>query len=218
MAIKIKICGLTDESSVRAVIKAGADYAGFVHYQKSPRHISISKATALRSLLPANVKPVMVLVNPDDELLAEIASGVQPDFFQLHGNESPQRLVEIRKNFPRVGLIKAIAVRNSEDIKKSSEFCEAVDFLLFDAKPTGSNMMHGGNGIAFDWTLLPGNTPSINWFLSGGLNTRNITDAIQKTGAKMVDVSSGVERSPGIKDAGMIEEFVKMAKVLDKEY
>lgn len=213
---KIKICGLNDEISVRAVIKSAADYAGFVHYSKSPRHVSIAQVTNLKSLLPASVKSVMVLVNPTDELLAEIAREMQPDFFQLHGDEIPERLREIHKKFPQIKLIKAISVRNSDDIKKSENFYDVADFLLFDAKPTNSNMMHGGNGISFDWSLLAGNTPPIpipiNWFLSGGLNVENITDAIQQTGAKFLDVSSGVEKSAGVKSAELIENFVKVAR------
>ncbi len=212
MMIAIKICGLSDETSVRAVIKSGANYAGFVHYQKSPRHVSISQAAYLKSLLPSSIKSVMVLVNPNDELLAEIATNMQPDFFQLHGDETPERLREIHKNFPQIKLIKAISVRNSDDIKKSEDFYDVADFLLFDAKPTNSNMMHGGNGISFDWSLLVDNASPINWFLSGGLNAENITDAIQQTGAKFLDVSSGVEKSAGVKSAELIENFVKVAR------
>lgn len=212
MMIAIKICGLSDETSVRAVIKSGADYAGFVHYQKSPRHVSISQAAYLKSLLPSSIKSVMVLVNPNDELLAEIATNMQPDFFQLHGDETPERLREIHKNFPQIKLIKAITVQNSEDIKKSENFYDVADFLLFDAKPSSDNMMHGGNGISFDWSVLAGNAPTKNWFLAGGLNVQNIKEALMITSARFIDVSSGVESSAGVKDAGMIEEFVKVAR------
>jgi phosphoribosylanthranilate isomerase len=209
---KIKICGLNDESAVHAVIKAGADYAGFVNYPKSPRHISISKAVQLKSLLPESIKSVMVLVNPSDELLVEISSEMQPDFFQLHGNETPERLVEIRTKFPQIKTIKAISVRDSGDIKIAEDFYETSNFLLFDAKPTGDNMMHGGNGISFDWNILVGKAPKKNWFLAGGLNAQNITQAIKISGAKMIDVSSGVESSAGVKDARMIEEFVRTVR------
>lgn len=212
IASKIKICGLNDESAVRAVIKAGADYAGFVHYPKSPRHLLVEKAAQLKSLLPESIKSVMVLVNPNDELLAEIASEMQPDFFQLHGEESPKRLIEIRKKFPQIKIIKAISVRDSADIKIAENYYDVCDFLLFDAKPTSGKMMHGGNGIAFDWNILAGYASNKNWFLSGGLNSGNVAQAIKISAAKMIDVSSGVERSAGVKDAGMIEEFVKAVR------
>lgn len=211
MTIAIKICGLSDESAVQAVIKAKADYAGFVHYPKSPRHVSVERAAELKSLLQDNIKSVMVVVNPDDKLLSDIAEIIQPDYLQLHGDESPEKLAEIRKKFPGMGIIKAIAVRNTDDIKIAEKFYDAVDFLMFDAKPTNSAMMHGGNGIAFDWNILAGYDKK-NWFLSGGLNPENVAQAIKISGAKMVDVSSGVESSPGVKDARLIENFVKVVR------
>lgn len=212
MTIAVKICGLNSDSAIDAIIAASADFAGFVYYPKSPRHVSIDRMAQLKKLLPENIKSVAVVVNPDDDLLTEIASKVQPDFFQLHGDETVQRLSEIRNKFPQVKLIKAIAVRDADDIKKSSEFADIADFLLFDAKPTNNDMLHGGNGIPFDWSLLSGNVPTKNWFLSGGLNANNIMEAIKKTGVKFIDVSSGVESSAGVKDVKMIEEFVRIAK------
>ncbi|MEK6745643.1 MAG: phosphoribosylanthranilate isomerase [Pseudomonadota bacterium] len=212
MTIAVKICGLSDEISVRAVIESGADFVGFVHYPKSPRHVSIEKAAQLKSLLPESIKSVMVVVDPNDELLVEIASEMQPDYLQLHGNETPERLTEIRKKFPQIKIIKAVSVYNSVDIKKAEDFYDVCDFLLFDAKPTSGKMMHGGNGIAFDWNILAERQIALPWFLSGGLNSENIAQAIKISGAKMVDVSSGVESSPGVKDAGLIENFVKVVR------
>ena len=256
---------------MQAAVRAGADFIGFVHYQKSPRHVSIEQAAKLKSLLPPSVKSVMVVVNPNDELLAEIASKMSPDFFQLHGEETPERVAEIRKNFPQIGIIKAIAIRDLHDIESAKRYSSLslrgakrqsnpepqnwiaspqkrfvarndADYLLFDAKPTDKNMMHGGNGIAFDWDLLANYSchpdtelakrkdllqrqdPSVaslsqddnyceeKWFLSGGLNAKNVAEAIHKTGAKMVDVSSGVESSAGVKDVGLIAEFVKAVR------
>jgi len=239
MTIAVKICGLSDEISVRAVIESGADFVGFVHYPKSPRHVSIEKAAQLKSLLPESIKSVMVVVDPNDELLVEIASEMQPDYLQLHGNESQSRIREIisslrgkaeaihnseknwiassreaPRNDKRIGIIKAISVRNSDDIKIAEDYHGIADFLLFDAKPTNDKMMYGGNGIAFDWDILSGNLANKNWFLAGGLNAENVEQAIKISGAKMVDVSSGVERSSGVKDAKMIEDFVKTVRDL----
>lgn len=211
MTIAIKICGLSDENSIQAVIKAKADFAGFVHYPKSPRHVSVQRAAELKSLLPSTIKSVMVVVNPDDKLLTDIASVMQPDYLQLHGDESPERITEIRKKFPNIGIIKAISVRTANDIKTAEKFYDFADFIMFDAKPTNSTMMHGGNGISFDWNILAGYDKK-NWFLSGGLNAENVAHAIKISSAKMIDVSSGVESAPGVKDAGLIENFVKVVR------
>lgn len=212
MTIAIKICGLSNENSVQAVIKAKADYAGFVHYLKSPRHISIERAAQLKSLLPATIKPVMVVVNPGDELLEEIDRVMKPSYLQLHGEETQERISEIRKKFPKIGIIKAIPIRTIDDIKIAEKFYDVADFLMFDAKPTNNNMMHGGNGISFDWNILSKKKIAKPWFLSGGLNAENVAEGIKISGAEMVDVSSGVERSPGVKDAGLIENFVKVVR------
>lgn len=213
MSTAIKICGLNDEASVGAVIKAAVDYAGFVYYPKSPRHIKLSQMAKLRKLLPNSIKSVVVLVNPSNETLAEIAREVSPDFFQLHGKEKLERVLEIRKSFPQIGIIKAIAVRNAEDIEQAEKFSAVADALLFDAKPPiRPNMLPGGNGITFDWSLLANKSFSCKWFLSGGLNAENVTEAIRKTSAKMIDVSSGVESYAGVKYTKLIDEFVKVAR------
>ncbi|MEQ1705424.1 MAG: phosphoribosylanthranilate isomerase [Rickettsiales bacterium] len=214
MTIAVKICGLSDEISVRAVIESGADFVGFVHYPKSPRHVSIEKATKLKSLLPDNIKSVMVVVNPDDKLLSDIAGIMKPDFLQLHGNETPEILTEIRKKFPKIKTIKAVSVCNLDDIKIAENYYDIAEFLLFDAKPTNDKMMHGGNGIAFDWNILAGQKFTLPWFLSGGLNAENVAQAIKTSGTKIVDVSSGVERSAGVKDISLINEFVKAVRAI----
>lgn len=211
MKIAIKICGLSDENSIQAVIKAKADFAGFVHYPKSQRHVSVQRAAELKALLPATIKSVMVVVNPDDELLADITEIMQPDYLQLHGEETPEIISEIHKKFPGMGIIKVISVRTADDIKAAEKFYDIADFIMFDAKPTNSNMMHGGNGISFDWNIVAGYDKK-NWFLSGGLNTENVAQAIKISGANMVDVSSGVESAPGVKDTGLIKNFVKVVR------
>lgn len=210
--VAIKICGLSTQATVQAAVNAGADFIGFVCYQKSLRHVAVSRAAELKKLMPESVKSVIVLVNPNDELLAEIATQMQPDFFQLHGDETVERLQEIRNKYPQIGIIKAIPVQTADDINFAEEFAKAADYLLFDKKPTDKNMVRGGSGIPFDWELLANKKFAKEWFLSGGLNAKNVADAIKKTGAKFVDVSSGVESSAGVKDVKMIEEFVKAVR------
>lgn len=211
MSVKVKICGLNDEAAVRAAVSAGADFAGFVFYPDSPRHVPLTRAAELKALLPASVKSVSVLVDPDDALLAEVQSTLVPDYVQLHGKESQQRLREIRKKIPDMKIIKAISVKSGDDIASAGTFFDVADMLMFDAKPP-ANMLPGGNALSFDWALLSGRSFKLPWFLSGGLNPENVVDAIRISGATMVDVSSGVERERGVKDAGLIEAFVKAAK------
>ena len=210
--VSIKICGLSAEETVLAAVNAGADFIGFVHYPKSPRHVSIEKAADLKKLLPPTVRSVMVLVNPDDNLLIKIVAQMQPDYIQLHGDETVERINEIRNLLPTISIIKAIPIKDQGDMTQAINYDGIADYLLFDAKPTDKNMLRGGNGISFDWELLADHRFSTHWFLSGGLNAQNISDAIQKTGAKFIDVSSGVESSAGVKDIKMIEEFVKVVR------
>jgi phosphoribosylanthranilate isomerase len=212
MTIAIKICGLSEKQTLLETVQAGADFIGFVHYPKSARHVSIATAAHLKSFLPSSVKSVVVLVNPDDNLLSKISHEVQPNFFQLHGAEPPERLLEIHKKFPQIGIIKAISIFDLNDVKNTEKFYKSADYLLFDAKPTSDKMQHGGNGISFNWELLANFSASIPWFLSGGLNCKNVREAIAKTGAKMIDVSSGVECQAGVKDAELIKKFVKIAR------
>ena len=154
----------------------------------------------------------MVLVDPPDDLLQKITAEINPHSLQLHGGETPERIAEIRSKYPAVKIIKALPVGNEKDLDMIDIFSNIADFLLFDAKPADKNAMHGGNGIAFDWHILSGKKIATPWFLSGGLNAGNITQAIKQSGAKFVDVSSGVENSPGVKDAELIKQFVKVAR------
>lgn len=212
MAVSIKICGLTDAASVRAVIDARADYAGFVYFPDSPRHLELGKAAEFKSRLPDTIRSVSVLVDPDEALLAQVKSILKPDYIQLHGKETPQRLREIRQSYPSLKIIKALRIRSADDVAQAGAFADSADMLLFDAKPPElPGMLPGGNGLAFDWALLKNRQFPLPWFLSGGLQPENVADAIRATGAQMVDVSSGVERAPGIKDASLISAFVKAA-------
>lgn len=214
MFIGVKICGLKDEAALKAVIAAQADYAGFVTFPKSPRHIAPAAAGVFKRLLPKSIRSVSVLVDPDDMLLDEIQSVFQPNFLQLHGSESPERLRDIKARYPHARLIKAISVCQSDDVKIIPDFTHVADMLLFDAKAPESAVLPGGNGIAFDWDILKGKHFPLPWMLSGGLTPGNVAQAIHASGALMVDVSSGVERAPGVKDPALIADFMKAVRAI----
>ncbi len=215
MTTAIKICGLKDAASLRVAVEAGADYVGFVFFPASPRHVALAEAAELKAGLPAQVKCVSVLVDADDTLLADVKAILNPDFVQLHGKETPERVRAIRAMLPGTKIIKALRVRSSDDVAQGHAFSDGADMLLFDAKaPEG--MLPGGNGLSFDWALLKGRDFMLPWGLSGGLNGDNIVQAVSETGAKMVDVSSGVESAPGVKDAALIHAFVKAVRAYDK--
>ena len=275
---QVKICGLSEEATLQAAVAAGAAFVGLVHFAKSPRHVSLAKAAELKKLLPAHVKSVLVVVNPDDALLADIATILAPDYIQLHGDETPTRVAEIRKKYPTQKLIKAISVSTQTDIGRAKDFEPHVEMLLFDAlsspaslssstplagrteggngyfgagpntlwnnevlenseavaeyilavlngtvppptppvngggevnaAPQGEGILPGGNGITFDHTLLAGFQSPLSWLLSGGITAENVAIAIAQSGAKIVDVSSGVESARGVKDAAKIKNFI----------
>jgi len=210
MTIKAKICGLTSREAVRAACDAGAAYCGFVFYAKSPRHITADKAAELAGLVAEPVRKVGVFVDPDDDRLDAVLSRVPLDFIQLHGAESPARVQEIRQRFRRP-LIKAIAISGPDDIARAHDYEAVADMLLFDAKVPASvkNALPGGNGLSFDWRLINATDWGPPWMLSGGLNADNILQAVAATGAKFVDVSSGVESRPGNKDSAKITGFMR---------
>jgi phosphoribosylanthranilate isomerase len=211
--VAVKICGLKDQNGVDAVISAQANYAGFVYYPSSPRHIECADARLLAKQLPQTIQVVSVLVDPSDALLAQVQSQLQPDYVQLHGMETPQRITQIKTVYPHIKIIKAIRVRNGDDVASAMHFTSLADMLLFDAKaPELPSNLPGGNGLSFDWELLKNREFPLPWMLSGGLNCENVVPAIHQTNAKMIDVSSGVESAPGVKDFGLIDIFVKAAR------
>lgn len=213
MTTAIKICGLADETAVQAVIAANADYAGFVYFPASPRHVTFARAAELAKILPATIKTVSVLVNPDDALLSEMQSAFKAHYVQLHGKETPERLRDIKNQFPGIKIIKALSVRSGDDIAQAMRYSDVADMLMFDAKPPElPGILPGGNGLSFDWALLKGRSFPLPWFLSGGLNPENVAGAIVQTGTRMVDVSSGVESAPGVKDPALIDAFVKAVR------
>jgi phosphoribosylanthranilate isomerase len=206
--IQVKICGLTRPEDVTAVADAGAAYAGFVFFPKSPRNVSIETARELAVDVPVGVAKVALVVDANDALLDAITSAVPLDILQLHGHETPERVTEIRSRYG-LPVMKAVGVADAEDVAALDLYADVADQILVDAKPPKNADLPGGNGVSFDWRLISARRWSVPWMLAGGLTPDNVAEAIALTGAKQVDVSSGVERSPGIKDAEAIRAFIQ---------
>jgi phosphoribosylanthranilate isomerase len=204
----IKICGLRTEEALAAALAGGASHVGFIFFPKSPRNIEPAEASRLRRLASGKAKAVAVTVDADDAALDAIVTAVAPDMLQLHGLESPARVAEIKA---RYGLpaMKALPVREKADLDRVSDYAGVADRLLFDAKPPKGAELPGGNGVAFDWRLLAGLDPSVPYMLSGGLDAANVADALTLARPSGIDVSSGVESAPGIKDVRLIEAFFR---------
>ncbi len=208
MTVAAKICGLTEPESLRAAVAGGARYVGFVFYPRSPRAIAPPMAAELARLLPTGVRSVGLFVDPDDEFLEHVTGQVPLDLIQLHGAETPRRIAEIKARYA-LPVMKAIRVGGPEDLTAALEAAEVADRLLFDAKPPAKvSALPGGNGIAFDWTILAGRSWPRPWMLSGGLTADNVAEAVRVTGATEVDVSSGVEDRPGHKDPALVRAFL----------
>jgi phosphoribosylanthranilate isomerase len=208
--MKVKICGITTDAGLEAVIAAKADFVGFVFVPASRHALDLSVARRLSSRTPANLQRVGLLQDAENDQIAAITAGVPLDFLQLHGTESPARVADIKA---RTGLsiIKALSVQSAADLDRAAAYTSVADWLLFDASPPKGSSQRGGHGIPFDWSLLQGRSFPRPWMLAGGLNPLNITAAIRQTGAKAVDVSSGVE-TDGQKDAGKIGAFIMTAR------
>ncbi|NVO29247.1 phosphoribosylanthranilate isomerase [Donghicola sp. C2-DW-16] len=208
--IRVKICGLSTVEDVRAVADAGARYVGFVFFAKSPRNVTIEQARELALEVPLGVAKVALTVNADNALLDAITEAVPLDMIQLHGSESPERVAEVKERYG-LPVMKALGVADAEDLPKIADYETVADQLLIDAKPPKGADLPGGNGLAFDWRLLEGREWAVPWMLAGGLHPENVAEAIARTGARQVDVSSGVESAPGVKDAAKITAFVQAA-------
>jgi phosphoribosylanthranilate isomerase len=208
---QVKICGLSEPVTMKAALDAGADMVGLVFFAKSPRNVNVEQAAALAKMAKGKAALVALVVDADDKLLELITKRVRPDYFQAHGNETPNRVLEIAK-LTGVKVIKAIAVRDAPDVAMAKSYYGKADLILFDAKApeTLKDALPGGNGISFDWALL--SDIKGRFMLSGGLNPENVAEAIAITGAPIVDVSSGVETAPGNKDATLIRKFIEQAK------
>lgn len=207
---QVKICGMTRPGDLAAAVSAGARYAGFVFFPKSPRHLTVAAAGALAATAPPGIALVGLFVNPNDAALDEVLARVPLDILQLHGTESPARVAEIKA---RTGLpvMKAVGISTPADLEPLWDYGLVADLLLIDAKPAPDAALPGGNGLAFDWRLLVGRRILKPWMLAGGLTPENVAEAVRLTGAPMVDVSSGVESAPGVKDADRIRAFVQAA-------
>ena len=208
--VAVKICGLRTAGDVAAVARSGAAYAGFVFFAKSPRNLSIAEAKLLALAAPPGLAKVALVVNADDAALDAILGDVPIDMLQLHGAESPERVAEIRVRFG-LPVMKALGLAGEADLAAIMEYSLVADQLLIDAKPGSGTDLPGGNGLAFDWRLLVGRKWLRPWMLAGGLGPQNVAEAIRLTGARQVDVSSGVETAPGVKDHAKIAAFVAAA-------
>lgn len=209
--MKVKICGLSTPDDVSTSINSGADLVGFVFFKKSPRNITLDQASTLSKLVPPEVKKVVLTVDPEDYFLEKIISAVDPDFIQLHGQEKVSRVEEIGELF-NIPIIKAVGLKDKNDLWRLDEYSQVSDQILVDAKPVDSQPLPGGNGIAFDWKIISEFNWKLPWMLAGGLNAENVAAAINLTKAEQVDVSSGVEKSPGKKDHMKIRKFIQEAK------
>lgn len=210
----VKICGLSTSESLEWAISAGADLVGFVHFARSPRHLAIESAASLARQVAGRAKTVVLTVNAEDELLDHLVTAITPDFVQLHGRESAERVAEVRARFGRP-VIKALGIGTAEDVAAAQAYAGVADLLLYDAKPPKDASRPGGLGVTFDWSLLAG-APS-PFLLSGGLDPTNVSDAVRRVRPLGVDVSSGVESAPGVKDEARVRAFVAAARTASEE-
>lgn len=204
--VQVKFCGLRSAADIDAAVSAGARYVGFVFFEKSPRNVNFSEAAALAELVPMGICKVALTVNADDEFLDELTAAVPLDMLQLHGHETPARVAEIKARYG-LPVMKAVGVAQVRDLAAVEAYQKVADQILIDAKPPEGAELPGGNGLAFDWRLIAGRRWIVPWMLAGGLTPENIAEAVSMTGARQVDVSSGVEQSPGIKSAALIAAF-----------
>nr|WP_325253962.1 phosphoribosylanthranilate isomerase [Amylibacter sp.] len=204
--MRAKICGLSTRASLDAAVAAGAAYLGFVFFEKSPRNVSIELARELALAVPDGLCKVALTVNASDAELDAILAAVPIDMLQLHGTETSARVAEVKARYG-LPVMKAVGVADADDLPALNDYAKVADQLLVDAKPPKNATLPGGNGLAFDWRLIAGRRWPVPWMLAGGLTPENVAQAMQMTGAQQVDVSSGVESAPGVKDNAKIAAF-----------
>lgn len=213
MGFKVKLCGIKDRAILDLAVAGGADYVGFIFYPPSPRALDLFAAAELARAVPEPVESVGVVVDPDERLLDGLLAHVPLDLLQLHGLETPERVLAIRE---RTGLkvIKALRVLDADDLTLAATYAAVADMLMLDAKPRPGALLPGGNGEPFDWAVVEGFDPGIPWILAGGLDADNLEAAVRQTSASVFDVSSGVESAPGVKDPARVRAFLDRARAL----
>ena len=212
MSIRCKLCGLTTLDDISAAVRADASYIGFVFFLESPRNLEIQAANLLLEATPKHVTKVGLVVDADNNFLDRLTSSACLDMLQLHGNETYQRVAEVKARYG-LSVMKAVGISNLGDVRDAQHYGEVADQLLLDAKPNSVSDLPGGNGISFDWNLLAGSSWKVPWMLAGGLNPNNVASAVKLSGARQVDVSSGIETAPGKNNAELMSEFVMQANV-----
>ncbi|HEV7309270.1 phosphoribosylanthranilate isomerase [Ensifer sp.] len=206
MKTEVKICGLKTAEALERAVALGASHTGFIFFPKSPRNIEPDDAGRLADRIRGQAKIVAVTVNADNDELDEIVSALNPDILQLHGGESPERLLTVKAMYG-LPVMKVFSVREAADFDKIDAYIGIADRFLFDAKAPAGSDLPGGNGVSFDWKLLDALDGSVDYMLSGGLNADNIGEAMAQTRARAIDISSGVESAPGVKDLKLMESF-----------
>ncbi len=215
MSLQIKICGLKSPEPLEVALESGADLVGFVFFAPSPRHLGLEATRMLSAQVRGRASKVALSVDANDETLLGIVEALKPDMLQLHGSETPERVVAVRTRFG-LPVMKVLPIAQRSDLSPIRLYANVADRLLFDARPSPDATRPGGLGKPFDWTLLKGIDPSIDFMLSGGLDASNVGEALAITHARGVDVSSGVERAPGEKDAGKIRDFIRAARAAER--
>ncbi|MBU6505969.1 MAG: phosphoribosylanthranilate isomerase [Alphaproteobacteria bacterium] len=213
MSVASKICGLSTPDTVAAAVAGGARFVGFVFFPPSPRNLSPAQAGPLIRGVPAGVTRVGVFVDPDDDLLKRVLAAAPLDLVQLHGDETPERVAQIKQRFGKKTM-KAIKVAGESDLDAAPRYYGVADWLMFDARPPKAATRPGGNALAFDWELLRARQWPLPWMLSGGLTPANVAEAVRIARATAVDVSSGVESAPGVKDPAKIRAFLAAVSAL----
>jgi len=211
MALDIKICGLKTDEAMAAALAGGASHVGFIFFAKSPRYVEPAQAGRLRQAAIGKAKAVAVTVDADDAFLDEIVDKMHPDMLQLHGAETPARVAEVKARYG-LPVMKVFSVSEAADLDRLKPFIGIADRFMFDAKPPKGSQLPGGNGVAFDWRILAGLDAGLDYMLSGGLNAANIGDALRSANPPAIDISSGVESAPGVKDPALIEQFFRAVR------
>lgn len=211
MSLDIKICGLKSTQALEAALAGGATHVGFIFFEKSPRNVTPQAAASLRTAAKGRAKAATVTVDADNSFLDAIVAAMSPDMLQLHGKETPARVAEVKARYG-LPVIKALAVGEAADLERAKPYLGIADRFLFDAKPPAGSELPGGNGVAFDWAILAALDPGMDYMLSGGLNAANIGDALRLANPPGIDISSGVESAPGVKDAALIDAFFRAVR------